>query len=151
MRILIATDGSDYSEAAIDRACEMLRPDNAVLKVVSVFENPPPVMTDAGISTEYYQQVAEELREMAEANIADAEKRLRKIFAGQNVELSSEVLNGPPDREIIEEARKWNADVIVVGSHGRGFWGRLLGSVSNGVVHHAPCAVLVVRKPPEKE
>ena len=39
-------------------------------------------------------------------------------------------------------------DLIVVGSHGRGFWGRLLGSVSDGVVHHAPCSVLVVRKPP---
>ena len=53
----------------------------------------------------------------------------------------------PSEKEqIIELAREWGADLIVVGSHGRGFWGRLLGSVSTGVVHHAPCSVLVVRK-----
>ena len=46
----------------------------------------------------------------------------------------------------INETARGKADLIVVGSHGRGFWGRLLGSVSNGVVHHAPCSVLVVRK-----
>ena len=46
----------------------------------------------------------------------------------------------------IEEAQNWGADLIIVGSHGYGFWSRaLLGSVSNAVINHAPCSVLVVR------
>jgi nucleotide-binding universal stress UspA family protein len=55
-------------------------------------------------------------------------------------------MNGPAAKEIIDKAERWRADLIVVGSHGYGFWGRLLGSVSNYVVHNAPCSVLVVRK-----
>ncbi len=51
-----------------------------------------------------------------------------------------------PKESIVEEAQKWSADLIVLGSHGYGFWERmLLGSVSNAVVHHAPCSVLIVR------
>lgn len=58
------------------------------------------------------------------------------------------MLNGAADRAIIETAKEWEADLIVVGSHGRGFWGRLTaGSVSDSLVHHAPCSVLVARKP----
>jgi len=53
---------------------------------------------------------------------------------------------GAPSRMIIESATNWGADLIVVGSHGRGFWGRvMLGSVSDAILHHAPCSVLVVR------
>ncbi|MCB1025610.1 MAG: universal stress protein [Acidobacteria bacterium] len=56
------------------------------------------------------------------------------------------------DNEIVEKAKRWNADLIIVGSHGRGFWGRvMLGSISDSLVHHAPCSVLVVRKPETKE
>ena len=62
--------------------------------------------------------------------------------------LTTEVLCGPPAQEIVQQAEDWGADLVVVGSHGYGFWSRaLLGSVSNSVVHHAPCSVLVVRKP----
>ena len=71
---------------------------------------------------------------------------IRDAFPDGEFVVNTEVLRGPPDQQIIEKAKEWKADLIVVGSHGRGFWGRLLGSVSNGVVHHAPCSVLVVRK-----
>jgi nucleotide-binding universal stress UspA family protein len=54
---------------------------------------------------------------------------------------------GMPEQILLETAKEWNADLIVVGSHGRGFWGRmLLGSVTDALVHHAPCSVLVVRQ-----
>ena len=60
--------------------------------------------------------------------------------------MTAEVLDGSPQRVLIEKAAEWGADLIVTGSHGYGFWSRaLLGSVSNSVVHHAPCSVLVVR------
>ncbi len=53
---------------------------------------------------------------------------------------------GKPASRIVEVAKNWSADLIVMGSHGRGkVQGLLLGSVSEGVLHHAPCPVLVVR------
>ncbi|MBK8302980.1 MAG: universal stress protein [Chloracidobacterium sp.] len=60
--------------------------------------------------------------------------------------INTQIVNGDPGQQLVEIAKAWDADLIVVGSHGRGFWGRLLGSVSDGVTHHSPCSVLVVRK-----
>jgi nucleotide-binding universal stress UspA family protein len=58
------------------------------------------------------------------------------------------VLAGNPKEVILEEAEKWNADLIVVGSHGRrGFKRFLLGSVSEAVAMNAHCSVVVVRNP----
>jgi nucleotide-binding universal stress UspA family protein len=55
---------------------------------------------------------------------------------------------GRPTETITDIAQEWGADLIVVGSHGHDFWGRMtLGSVSDGVIHHAKCSVLVVREP----
>jgi nucleotide-binding universal stress UspA family protein len=62
------------------------------------------------------------------------------------VKIDTVVELGRPAQGIIQTATDWPADLIVVGSHGYGFWGRLaLGSVSAGVVNHAPCSVLVVK------
>jgi nucleotide-binding universal stress UspA family protein len=59
---------------------------------------------------------------------------------------SGEVLSGNPKEVILEEARRWDADLIVVGSHGRrGFKRFLLGSVSEAVAMNAHCSVVVVR------
>lgn len=53
---------------------------------------------------------------------------------------------GKPAFRIVEVAKNWSADLIVMGSHGRGkVQGLLLGSVSEGVLHHAPCPVLIIR------
>lgn len=148
MRVLLATDGSEFSAIAIDKACEFVNPESAVFKVISVYENPPPVMAEPGmISPGYYQEVADGLKETAQSCADQGAARIRKHFSGRSVDVASEILNGFPDKEIIELAKDWKADLIVVGSHGRGFWGRLLGSVSDGVVHHAPCSVLIVRGP----
>lgn len=80
--------------------------------------------------------------------VVEAEKQIRECLPGLLAELTTRVMKGSADQEIIEEAEKWRADLIVVGSHGRGFWGRmLLGSVSQLVIQHASCSVLVVRRP----
>ncbi|MBK8464745.1 MAG: universal stress protein [Chloracidobacterium sp.] len=149
MKILIATDGSDFSAAAIKECCRMIiRPDNTEVLIVSVYEDAYPIMAEPyAISAEYYQKLDDAVLELATNFVADAKKIVRDAFPSAEFAIETEVLRGPPDQQIIEKANEWNADLIVVGSHGRGFWGRLLGSVSNGVVHHAPCSVLVVRKP----
>ena len=148
MRVLIATDGSDYSKAAIAESCRfVIQPDSTEIMVVSSFEDALPIAAEPfAISAEYYQKMDDAVHDQANAFISEAEADIRTHFPDKDLKLTTEILRGSPDQQIIEKAKEWNADLIVVGSHGRGFWGRMLGSVSDGVVHHAPCSVLVVRK-----
>jgi len=148
MKILIATDGSDYSKAAVEECCRVvIRPENADVMIVSAYEDAYPITAEPfAISAEYYQKLDDAVSEMAKGFVESAEKLVRNKFPDADFPVTTKVLRGAPDQQIIEMAKEWKADIIVVGSHGRGFWGRLLGSVSNGVVHHAECSVLVVRK-----
>ena len=148
MKILIATDGSDFSKAAVAEGCKFLKPQTDEVMIVSAYEDAAPIAAEPfAISAEYYQKLEDAVREQADEFVEQAASEVRREFPGAKLKLTSRVLCGAPDQQIIELAREWGADLIVVGSHGRGFWGRLLGSVSTGVVHHAPCSVLVVRKP----
>ena len=149
MKILIATDGSEYSEAAVNECCRMvLRPDDADVLIVSAYENAYPMAAEPfAISADYYQHLDDAVREQANGFLETARDQILTHFPAANFPLKIEVLRGSPAQQIIEKAEEWIADLIVVGSHGRGFWGRMLGSVSNSVVHHASCSVLVVRKP----
>lgn len=146
---MIATDGSVYSKAAIDECCRtVIRPENAEVLIVSSYEDAYPITAEPfALSAEYYQKIDDAVREQTTTFVEEARRSIRDHFPSSDFSVSTEVLRGAPDQQIIERAKEWRADLIVVGSHGRGFWGRLLGSVSNGVVHHAPCSVLVVRKP----
>lgn len=149
MKILIATDGSEFSAAAVEAVCEMLagRFDRAEVRIVSVYE-----FTLAGTELpvslpEYYQQLVDEARRAAEESVENARKTIEER-ARDRTDVRTEVSMGIPPQVIIEIAEDWNAELIVVGSHGRGFWNRsLLGSVSDAIVHRAKCSVLVVRPP----
>jgi nucleotide-binding universal stress UspA family protein len=148
MKILIATDGSDFSRAAVEKGCEMLRmSENPQIKIISVYEQAAPLAAEPfAISAPYYQELMDAQRKQCETFAADSAARLKIRLNGSTPLVETEVRMGAPARVIVDEARDWNADLIIVGSHGRGFWGRLtLGSVSDAVVHHAPCSVLVAR------
>jgi nucleotide-binding universal stress UspA family protein len=149
MKILIATDASGYSNAAIDKGLEMLKTGDISIKIVSVIE--PPLMTAEPFSgpVDLYRETENAVHRQAETAIEAGEIRVReRMGAGlSEAALSTEILIGSPARRIVEEAQKWEADLIVIGSHGYGFWERMmLGSVSQSVMQHAPCSVLVVRK-----
>ena len=147
MKILIGTDGSDFSRAAAAECCRYIAdPANTSVKIVSAFEDAYAIAAEPfAVSAEYYQELADAVEKQAEAFVADVAKIFREKLKSGDVEISAKVIRGAPERRLVEIAEEWGADLIVVGSHGRGFWGRLLGSVSDGVVHHAPCSVLVVR------
>lgn len=148
MRILIATDGSDFSQAAIDKVGTFLRLDGSVIKIVSAYEDSFTIGVEpVFLSSQYYQEVDDQLTDFAAKNCENAAERIRKHCPDLTLDITTEVLRGYADQQIVEVAKRWKADLIVVGSHGYGFLGRLLGSVSNGVVHNAPCSVMVVRKP----
>ncbi len=98
------------------------------------------------ISYQYVREIDDAAREQAGKVVAAAEARLRACCPDPEFKISTEVDMGVPERVIVEVAERWGADIIVTGSHGHGFWKRAwLGSVSNAIVHQAPCSVLVVR------
>jgi nucleotide-binding universal stress UspA family protein len=94
-----------------------------------------------------YEGATEFNRKKAVEAIEDARSRVEKGVT-KRLNITAETPEGSPKQVIVEEAEKWGADLIVVGSHGYGWWERiLLGSVSQAVIHHAPCSVEVVRAP----
>lgn len=153
MKILIATDGSDFSHQAIEKACEILAEgENNLIEIISVSEEVAhPVGEPFAVSTEYINEMEKIGREQAAKFAKEAEATIRGRFTGSSVQITTKIVKGTsPGRAIVEEAERWGADLIVTGSHGYGFWGRsFLGSTSDKVIHHAPCSVLVVRKKPD--
>jgi nucleotide-binding universal stress UspA family protein len=148
MKILIATDGSKFSCRALEKACEFAKGWNDVsFQVVSVYEAMVPVAAEPfAISAGYYQQLDDMARKRAEEAAQESVEFIRARVPDASIEITTKVELGIPQQVIVEAAGRWGADLVVVGSHGYGFWGRLaLGSVSDAVVHHSPCSVLVVR------
>ncbi len=146
MRILLATDGSEFSFAAARKCCELISvKGKTVIRIISVIETISPV-EPFGTSDEYYIMAQKAARSAAENMVEETRKMMVETVGEANADIEAEAISGRPNQTIIDEAEKWGADLIVVGSQGLGFWGRmLLGSVSNAVVNHAPCSVLVVR------
>ncbi len=98
-------------------------------------------------SPEYFENLEKSVREAAQGIIQSALAKL-KATEDTSSKISSEIIQGSPRQVIVEEAERWNADLVVMGSRGLGTWNRLLlGSVSNSVVHHANCSVEIVRRP----
>jgi len=136
MKILLATDGSKCSEAAIQAVISQCRPEETEVKVLNVVDLP------VLIPTLYAAEFREASLENGQDLVRQAEDRLTK--AGYKVEKAVE--EGDPKAKIVEDAASWHADLIVLGSHGRkGIDRFLMGSVSEAVSRHAPCSVEVVR------
>ena len=147
MRILLAVDGSPFSDLAINEVSTRPWPAETEIKIVTALQVPitpsPEVWT---ISDEYYPALEQVAREQAQSIVNTAVAKLRETLP-QSLSLTGEALNGPPREVILDEADRWNADLIVMGSHGYGAWQRLLlGSVSQAVVSHANCSVEVVHR-----
>lgn len=147
MKVILATDGTKQSEAAIEITKKLnLKPGDEI-RVISVVDMALPLSVDIYAG---YQPSTEEIenavKENAEKILTMTGNKLQEIFGNQNINILTELLNGSPESRIVEKAEETNADLIIVGSHGYNRWERLLlGSVSDSVIHHAPCSVLVVR------
>jgi nucleotide-binding universal stress UspA family protein len=149
MKILIATDGSEFSRNAVEEGCNIISTKNQTdIKIISGVERVRPISAEPfGASNEYYAQVEADLRKKAREAVAAAEKIINDNLKDENIFVSTEVFTGNVKQGIVDEGKNFEADVIIVGSHGYGFLERvLLGSISSYVLHHAPCSVLVVRK-----
>lgn len=147
MKILLATDGTKYGQAAAEMLGKFSLKDGDSVKIISVVDMAVPLAIDiyGGYlpDTSVLENAA---RENASKVVDDTVTKLRGFFGDKSVNISSDILFGSPDSRIVETAEEMGADLIVIGSHGYKRWERLLlGSVSDSVVHHAPCSVMVVR------
>jgi nucleotide-binding universal stress UspA family protein len=139
-RVLLGTDLSRTSELATDRAFDLAQRHGADLLVVSVID-PDELGKHAGRAGGRWDEV----RDRRHAAAQELVGRGRAI----GVTVSFLVWTGDPGESIVSAAEAESADLVVVGTHGRGTIGRLLlGSVSDHVVRNAPCPVLVVRPAP---
>jgi nucleotide-binding universal stress UspA family protein len=157
MRILIAYDGSDCAEAALDDLAQAGLPKEAEAVVVSVTEvwlPPPPASSYEIVEQATLVHVPADLKKVytkgshavkeAKALAERGAARVRSSFPKWKV--SAEATYGSPAWELVFKADKWKPDLIVVGSHGRSALGRfVLGSVSQRVLTEARGSVRVAR------
>lgn len=147
MKILLAVDGSDYSNAAVDAVAARPWPEGSSVQIISAMElSFTPTPETWALPDSYYAQAEQAAKEQAESVVREASQRLR---AGQALPMESftTIKVGRAEDVILDEAEKWGADLIVLGSHGyRAFKRFLLGSVSQAVATHAKCSVEIVRR-----
>ena len=146
MKVLLAIDGSECSNAAVEEMARRPLPPGSIIKVLYAVELPfTPAPDGWTLPDNYYTQMEQMGREHGQAVVARAVTRLQ---AGHEAppEIQTALINGPARDVILDEADSWSADLIVLGSHGYRGWKRfLLGSVSQAVVSQAPCSVEIVR------
>jgi nucleotide-binding universal stress UspA family protein len=146
MKILLAVDGSKFSEAAAQALASQIRPQDAdvlILQVVKpILYSTPPQMSPG---------YAPELAERRKERVAEAEAsvgRAAQVLRAAGFKVSTRVGEGEVRSGILDVASEWGAGLIVLGSHGRtGLQRMLLGSVAEAVARHALCSTLIVRIP----
>lgn len=147
-RIVVGTDLSECSQSAIESAANLARQYGASVCLAHVFDPSPfvppaaipnPARMEAQIATELEGAVRKELERVRDETLTDLPSE----------QVSLHILRHPsPAKAIVDLAEELDADLIVVGTHGRtGLSHLLIGSVAEKVVRHASCAVLAVRPP----
>jgi nucleotide-binding universal stress UspA family protein len=146
MKILLAVDGSEYSNSAIDAVAERPWPEDSVVEIVCAADPPAVSIPETWLMpNRLYMRAGWTESEQAKTVVKDA---IRRLMAGRKAELETvtKTITGHAPDVILGEAVRWDADLIVLGSHGyRGLKRLSLGSVSQAVAMHAPCSVEIVR------
>lgn len=144
MKILVATDGSEYSVTALRSVASCPWPKGSEVKVLSV---PEPFLPTNVFP--YFES-----KEIENLNTFALKEAKKAVDAGAKIlsKLDAKVSTGTPfpqaspARVIVKEAQEWGAQMIILGSHGRRGFDRLtMGSVSEHVAFHGHCSVEVIR------
>lgn len=136
-KIILAYDGSEHSQRALKYAVALARQFESTLWIVHVF----PKTLELLSRDEYQSHISE--REATGQEMLD---EARAQIDDSSLDVREELLEGPEAEAILMAAETRQADVIVMGTRGfSALQGLLLGSVSQKVIHHAQCAVLVTR------
>ena len=145
MKVLLAVDGSPHSEAAIVDTARGSWPDGTAIEILSVIPARARLTADpAFVMAAVYVDQIDERRRRPTMLVGAARDRIEGEAWG--VRVTTKILEGNPRDVILDEAREWGADLIIVGAGGYGGPRRMvLGSVARSVVANAPCSVQVVR------
>jgi nucleotide-binding universal stress UspA family protein len=146
MKILLATDGSKFSEAATQAVASQFVSKNTEVLVLQVVEPlvffTPPQMAP-GYAPEMAQRREEQFKQARESVAKTAESLKSAGFT-----VNTRVVEADPRSAILDVVEEFRADLVALGSHGRkGLQKFLLGSVAESVARHSRCSVLIVRKP----
>jgi nucleotide-binding universal stress UspA family protein len=145
MKLLVAIDSSEQSKAALAEVRRLTWPAATSLTLLSV------VRTDLYAFGDFSAPVAQEVEILVREERQRTESLLAGLasgLAGSGLAVSTRVEHGDPRFVLCDVAKELGVDWLVVGSHGRhGFQKLVLGSVASHVVTHSPCTVLVVKKP----
>ena len=145
-KILVATDGSEEARLALTTAADLTKSTNSELHIAYVFPTavqrpfPNPI---TGRPAEVLEHELEEAMGQAQAFLDREVEQVK----GEGAEVAdTHLVRGRPDRELVHVSEEIDAGLIVMGSRGlHGVRRSLMGSVSDSVVRHAHCPVLVVR------
>lgn len=155
-KIIVALDNSSLSQKAFQQSLSIAKAFNAELQLFNVISLSEAEYRDTISLTGsgYYSQNASTIDEikqekwqlLVENKLDDLQSLVEQAEqVGVSAELVQEI--GQPERQICKYAQEWEADLIVIGSHGRkGLSELLMGSVSNYVSHHVPCDVMLVHQ-----
>jgi len=145
MKILLAVDDSKFSEAALRMVIAQNRPQESEVRVLHAVQ-PISVTAPPQMAADYAPEIESLMkqgREMAE--------RAAKTLHAAGFKADTQVEKGDVRLTILDAAFDWNADLIVLGSHGRsGIPRLLLGSVADFVARNSTCSVEIVRMPGRK-
>ncbi len=148
--ILVAIDGSESSDRALDVALDMAWKFSAKLVLINVFSPVTALSKVSYPTTEieftpkamatYYTEIKESHESMLEAALKKAKK------VRPDLDISAKLVEGHPASKIVEMAKEGNCDMIIIGHRGlSGIREFFLGSVSHRVSHDAECSVLIVK------
>ncbi len=144
MKVLIAIDDSDCSSNAVDSATRQTWEGDTEFRLISVMA---PIYNEyllAGLCAPSLEEMQAEYKNQLKQMIDQKIIQIKKNHP--NNEVSGLVISGSIAESILDYAKDWDADLIILGSHGRTglekFW---LGSVAEKVLNHAPCSVEVVK------
>lgn len=140
-KILVAVDGSSFSNKALDYAADLTKKYNSSLTIIYVVHKRVYIAAEeAGFVT-----TAPLIHDMEEQGKEILEKAKERVEAA-GINVDRVLVHGLPAEEILEKAEKESYDAIVIGSRGRtAATAFLLGSISDKVSHHAKCPVLIVK------
>jgi nucleotide-binding universal stress UspA family protein len=143
MKILLAIDGSPPSQGAVQEVAQRPWPSPSTVRILSVIQPYTPPASEIVLASATLEEIRQRQTQDAEQLTRQAGERL----AARGLSIDAAVREGDPRTEIIDAADEWDADLIVVGSHGRtGLKRLMMGSVAQAVVAHAHCSVEVVRR-----
>jgi nucleotide-binding universal stress UspA family protein len=138
-KILVPVDGSENSLRALDHAIYLAKKTGANITVMNVIENPPTVYVES-------QKLLNELLANFRAEAANILDKCKQIAEKSDVKIETVIGEGDAASTIVGYAQKGAFDTIIIGRRGLGrFKEMMLGSISNKVLHHAKCTVMIVK------